>query len=248
MNNPALRQSLAEIEKSLSKIDSARNQVISVSEQSKLLIQEIKKAAEGISNFNSTIENEFDVLVNGVDDKISKLDSSLDGFADLSSKNINQVESKFNDLAKAIESNIVEANNSFSGFSKEVSDAQKRIEDFDLAGQFEGIKEVFVSLKDDLLNEVASFKDVQERLNNEQKQEFNTVFHSNMDALYSRIGELKKDLSLKVEESGGKLEKSLSEKIEKLSLEMNAKMNRNFFILGAGIAAVGLIVVILRLI
>jgi hypothetical protein len=127
MNNPAIKQTLIELEESLSKIESARNQVNNVSEKSNKLISsfsDVLKSTESLRNDLVIDKGEFK----------ENLDKSFKNFNNELKKIIDQTTSssiKINKNLETIESefigNLSKASSSLKQFEKILSETEERI-------------------------------------------------------------------------------------------------------------------------
>lgn len=178
MNNPAIKQTLIELEESLSKIESARNQVNNVSEKSEKLIRsfnDVLKSIESLSNGLGIDKSEFK---NNLDKSFKNLDSELKKIVEITSSSTNDINKKNETIKDAFIVKLNETSNCIKEFEKNLSEAELRINEIDFNSRLESIKFLLEEIKISITNNHSDIKsnvksellELENRLNKKQIQ------------------------------------------------------------------------------
>jgi DNA repair ATPase RecN len=158
MNNPAIQQTLLELEESLSKIESARTQVNNVTEKSEEIIRSFNNILKSIESISDGVGIDKDAIKENLDKSFTRFENELKGIAnkaELSVKEVNEdfisqkikfkeniesgtksIEEDFKKITSNIENKTEEVNNELSRmsseFNKGLSKLNSSLESFEI--------------------------------------------------------------------------------------------------------------------
>lgn len=150
MNNPAIKQTLIELEESLSKIESARNQVNNVSEKSEKLIRSFNDVLKSIESLSDGLGIEKGEFKSNLDKSFKNLDSELKKVVENTWSSSNDVNRRIESIKDEFLVKLNETSTYIKEFEKNLSEAETRINKIDFNSKLESIAKLLEDIKSSL--------------------------------------------------------------------------------------------------
>jgi outer membrane murein-binding lipoprotein Lpp len=172
MNNSAVHQSLIDLQGNLTKLESARNQVNRVSENSEKLISTVAELVRNIEALQDEFISEKSSLADRVNNSLLVFNKTLD-------KNLNEVLSKSTDLTQKQQKSVDETKRKLDDFQNKIKSVEKTIQELDfqeeiktLNARLDRIISDLNKTRDGLAIQIEkSFKEILEHHKSNQKQQ-----------------------------------------------------------------------------
>lgn len=172
MNNSTVNQALLDLEEGLKEVDSAKNQVLAVTEQSELLV----KAFNNILSTLNSLEKEFDEHGNGFSRQVneasrglnSQVQKSLEDMVIVQSDNEQQLKSRLNHLISEIDGHTKK----ILSFNTEIEKAKEKVQLLDFNQMAASLSSQIKGLERNLSN---NHLENTERLTKQLKQTFSQI-------------------------------------------------------------------------
>lgn len=150
MNNPAIKQTLIELEESLSKIESARNQVNNVSEKSEKLIRSFNEVLKSIESLSDGLGIEKGEFKSNLDKSFKHLDNELKKVVEITWSSSNDVNRRIESIKEEFLVKLNETSTYIKEFEKNLSEAETRINKIDFNSKLESISKLLEDIKSSL--------------------------------------------------------------------------------------------------
>jgi hypothetical protein len=180
MNNTAIKQTLIELEESLSNIESARNQVNNVTEKSEKIIRsfnDVLKSLESINNILGIDKGEFK---NNIDKSFKHLDTDLKKIAEYASSSSNEISKSTETMKSEFIAKLNETTINLKKFEKTLNDTETRISQIDFNSTLESIIKLLDDIKSSLTNNHSEIKNHIESTLTEIEKRLNKKYTQNL--------------------------------------------------------------------
>lgn len=151
MNNPAIQQTLVELEESLAQINSARSQVNSVTVQSEQLIKAFNSILSSLKSLNDDFGVDKGKFKNNLDKSFQVLNEDLKVSTSRVSKDIQSFLQTLNDATEKMQKDVSDFHHHTIAIEKKLEEAEVRINEINFKSDFkrisDSIKEMTESLE-----------------------------------------------------------------------------------------------------
>lgn len=136
MFNESLNNSLLELEESLSKINSARNQVNTVAESSAELIATFKEVMQQLKAIDSILHVDKGKFREKLDDSFNSLNIGLNKVTNDASSKSKELSNELDNIAISLSGKLTSLNIDIAKFREELQETENRISKLDLKKDF----------------------------------------------------------------------------------------------------------------
>lgn len=151
MNNPAIQQTLVELEESLAQINSARSQVNSVTVQSEQLIEAFNSILSSLKSLSDDFGVDKGKFKNNLDKSFQVLNEDLKVSTSRVSKDIQSFLQTLNDATEKMQKDVSDFHHHTIAIEKKLEEAEVRINEINFKSDFkrisDSIKEMTESLE-----------------------------------------------------------------------------------------------------